>query len=297
MAYNKWKSRMSSNCFNSKWLWLTLLLWRTTPSEDLPRGSLLVGQGAWCLSSQRHLIRQALLTPNHSRLCVLLEGGGPVLLLLPLACLLIHSPRRPSLLHACFPGRESPVATAQHCGCPLLCALPWVNCLWSEEWWRRGVQRGMARGWKAVIPTGQVYREWGVVGDEGWSILLGDGDGDRGQRELCVWLATTLAVLELNQGFNFILYQLKNKGPIVSFNSSVTHMTRHDKMKDQIWTLLGTSLTCIWHWYCSCWARICSWYCFSTSWKRCNHLPCWRKDKHRPLSTRGLHYNTRRHTL
>lgn len=47
-------------------------------------------------------------------------------------------------------------------------------------------------------------------------------------------------------------------------------------------------LTCIWHWYCSCWASIWSWYCFSTSRKRCNHRPCvteWSKYFRRHLTS------------
>lgn len=52
-------------------------------------------------------------------------------------------------------------------------------------------------------------------------------------------------------------------------------------------------LTCIWHWYCSCWASICSWYCFSTSWNRCSHRPCGRGGKQGVMN----HHHSQEHVF
>ena len=64
---------------------------------------------------------------------------------------------------------------------------------------------------QAVIVTGYVFGDRAVTGDEGEDIVLcvGGSFGHGSRRELCVWLDAALPVLELNQGLNFILNQLK----------------------------------------------------------------------------------------
>lgn len=175
--------------------------------SDVPRGSLLVDWWIRFLQSESRLIGKVLLAPNHSCLWIFLEVRGPVLFLPPL---ILIFPRRPNMFQTCIPSRQSPVPTAQHCGCPLL---PLVGGLWSLERRRRGAKGGMDRGCQKVIVTGHISGDCAITGEERENIVLCvcGSFGHRSWRELCVRLDVGLAVLELNQGLNFILNQLGEK--------------------------------------------------------------------------------------
>lgn len=184
--------------------------------SDIPRGSLLVDWWARFLHSKTPLIRKILLASNHSCLCVPLEVRGPMMLLPPLPIILIFSGRL-SRFQTWFPSRQSPIPTAEHCGRPLLhlvCSLRPLE--W--RWW--GAEEGMGRGYQVIIVTGHIFWDCTATGEEWKNIVLCvcGSFGHRSWRELCVWLDASLAVLELNQCFNFILNQLEKRHITVKTN-------------------------------------------------------------------------------
>lgn len=138
------------------------------------------------------------------------------MLLPPLPIILIFSGRL-SRFQTWFPSRQSPIPTAEHCGRPLLhlvCSLRPLE--W--RWW--GAEEGMGRGYQVIIVTGHIFWDCTATGEEWKNIVLCvcGSFGHQSWRELCVWLDASLAVLELNQCFNFILNQLEKRHIIVKTN-------------------------------------------------------------------------------
>lgn len=77
----------------------------------------------------------------------------------------------------------------------------------------REVDNGTGRRFQVNVVAGNIFGEHTVTGEGRVNIVLGvcGNFGQRSWRELCVQLDAGLAVLELNQGFDFILNQLEKK--------------------------------------------------------------------------------------
>lgn len=86
----------------------------------------------------------------------------------------------------------------------------------------RGVEDGT--GFQVNVVAGKVFGEHTVSGEGRVNIVLGvcGHFGHRSWRELRVRLDAGLAVLELNQGFDFILNQLEIKVQVLKKKNTVT---------------------------------------------------------------------------
>lgn len=173
---------------------------------DSPRGSLLVFYWVWFLHSDGSVTETILLAPFHTCLSALLHITGPVWLLSPVISSLIFS-GRPSHVQTHFPSQQRPIPTAEAGGGPLLRL---VGSLRSPEGKGIGPEACVSRGCHVIFRTG-VLEACAVAGEERGDTVLPACRGFDRQvwRELCVGLVAGLAILELNHGFNFILYQLK----------------------------------------------------------------------------------------
>lgn len=153
-----------------------------------------------------------LLAPSHRCLCILLVSGETMIPLLLSSTTLLFSWGL-SRFQPCVPSRQSTIATAEHCGCPLICM---VCSFYTLGCWGR-TDEGSGRSFQVNVVTGHIFGDYAVTGERRVNIVLGvcSNFGNWSWRQLCVRLDARLAVLELNQGFNFILNQLEKSRQII----------------------------------------------------------------------------------
>lgn len=88
----------------------------------------------------------------------------------------------------------------------------------------------MDRGCQVIAVAGHIFGVYTVTRKERENIVLHvcSTFGNRSRREFCVRVDAGLAVLELNQGFNFILNQLKKSTSLFKqiFSYNCCDMTR-----------------------------------------------------------------------